>query len=237
MATASLPSIYVWLVVIFPFVGALLTPLLSKLGGRVRDYAAVAFSALVVVVALCAVRTVVRNRDWRDNLTLLSADVQTCPHSAKLLAAIGTEHFKQGKLDLADRELRAALQIDEDLPDALETEGLLQLSAGNYQSAGAMMERALNSSTREDPNYDFMVVNFAGVLMQTDHPEGALRLLNREIAESPHYARAWANRAVLLYGRGDTDSARADAQTALRLDPANQQAQAVLRHLEIPSRK
>ena len=51
MATASLPSIYVWLVVIFPFVGALLTPLLSKLGGRVRDYAAVAFSALSALFA------------------------------------------------------------------------------------------------------------------------------------------------------------------------------------------
>ncbi len=45
-ATASIPSIYVWLVVIFPFVGALLTPLLARLGGRVRDYAAVAFTGL-----------------------------------------------------------------------------------------------------------------------------------------------------------------------------------------------
>ena len=39
-----LPSVFVWLVVIFPFAGALLTPLLAKLEGRVRDYAAVVFS-------------------------------------------------------------------------------------------------------------------------------------------------------------------------------------------------
>ena len=51
MATASLPSIYVWLVVIFPFVGALLTPLLARLGGKVRDYAAVAFSGLSALFA------------------------------------------------------------------------------------------------------------------------------------------------------------------------------------------
>jgi NADH-quinone oxidoreductase subunit L len=51
MATASIPSIYLWLVIIFPFVGALLTPLLSKLGGKVRDYAAVAFSALSALFA------------------------------------------------------------------------------------------------------------------------------------------------------------------------------------------
>lgn len=51
MATASLPSIYLWLVVIFPFAGALLTPLLSKLGGKLRDYAAVGFSALSALFA------------------------------------------------------------------------------------------------------------------------------------------------------------------------------------------
>ncbi len=51
MATASLPSVYVWLVVIFPLVGALLTPLLSKLGSKVRDYAAVGFSALSALFA------------------------------------------------------------------------------------------------------------------------------------------------------------------------------------------
>lgn len=51
MATASIPSIYLWLVIIFPFVGALLTPLLSKLGGKVRDYAAVAFSGLSALFA------------------------------------------------------------------------------------------------------------------------------------------------------------------------------------------
>jgi len=42
---------YVWLVVIFPFAGALLTPLLSKLGGRVRNYAAVGFSGLSALFA------------------------------------------------------------------------------------------------------------------------------------------------------------------------------------------
>ena len=37
--------------VIFPFVGALLTPFLSRFGGRVRDYAAVGFSGLSALFA------------------------------------------------------------------------------------------------------------------------------------------------------------------------------------------
>ena len=82
-----------------------------------------------------------------------------------------------------------------------------------------MLERALYMSHRNNPNYDFMAVNFAAVLMQTSHLDGALSVLNREIAESPRYARAWANRAVIHYKQGETAPARADAETALRLDP------------------
>ena len=51
MATASIPSIYLWLVIIFPFLGAILTPLLSRLGGKVRDYSAVAFSGMSALFA------------------------------------------------------------------------------------------------------------------------------------------------------------------------------------------
>jgi NADH-quinone oxidoreductase subunit L len=60
LATASIPSIYVWLVVIFPFVGALLTPLLSRLGRKVRDYAAVGFAGLSALFAFLLLIPVLR---------------------------------------------------------------------------------------------------------------------------------------------------------------------------------
>ena len=58
-----------------------------------------------------------------------------------------------------------------------------------------------------------------------------LNVLNREIAESPTYARAWSNLAVIHYKQGETAPARADAEAALHLDPENQQAQNLLRVL------
>jgi len=47
-----------------------------------------------------------------------------------------------------------------------------------------MMESALNMSQRDNPNYDYMIVNLAALLIQTGKMDGALELLNREIAES-----------------------------------------------------
>jgi tetratricopeptide (TPR) repeat protein len=94
------------------------------------------------------------------------------------------------------------------------------------------MEKALSMSGRNNLNYDFMVVTFAAILMKTNHADGALEYLNREITESPVYAPAWSTRAALHYQQGELAGARADAETALRLDPGDVQAQDVLRRLD-----
>lgn len=80
-----------------------------------------------------------------------------------------------------------------------------------------------------------MGVNLATVLIQTDPLDGALNLLNDLIAEPPGYARAWSNRAVVRYKRGERALARSDAETAVRLDPSNRQARNVMQLLDAPS--
>ena len=190
-----------------------------------------ALATLTAVVAAFGMRTVTRNRDWRDNLALFASGVQAVPGSAKMHSGLGGEYLTHGRIDLAGPELQAALKIDANYPDALSTYGVLQSTIGNYQAAGALMERAFTTSTRDNPNYDFMAVNYAALLIQTGHMDGALGVLNREIAESPNYARSWSNRAVIHYKLGESTPARADAQAALHLDPANTQAQAVIRLL------
>jgi tetratricopeptide (TPR) repeat protein len=190
-----------------------------------------AFGMLAVLVGALAIRTVVRNQGWINNLVLYSAAVRAAPGSAKMHSNLGIQYMDYGQVDLARKEFQAALRIYPDYPDALASYGLLESWMGNNETAGSMMERALNMSRRDNPNYDFMAVNLAAILMQTGHMDGALELLNREIAESPQYARAWSNRAVIRYKRGETTSAAADVQLALRLDPSNAQAQNLMRLL------
>jgi Flp pilus assembly protein TadD len=60
--------------------------------------------------------------------------------------------------------------------------------------------------------------------MKLHENDEALKVLNEIIAKSPKYSRAWANRAVIYFSRGQMDQARADAITALQLDPTNGQA-------------
>lgn len=196
-----------------------------------RRQARVALAALTALVAAFGMRTVVRNQDWHDNLALYSAGVRVSPQSAGMHGGLGQEYMALQQRDLAAAEFQIALQIDPDYPDVLANFSLLEAWKGDYQTAGRMIERAFYMSDRRNPYYDFIAVTYAAVLMQNDHMDGALNVLNREIAESPSYARAWSNRAVIHYKQGETAPARADAEAALRLDPENTQAQNVLRVL------
>jgi protein O-mannosyl-transferase len=145
---------------------------------------------------------------------------------------LASEYMVRNQLDLAAKEYQAALRINPDFPDALAFYSQLEYRRKNYQVAGAMMEKAFYMSGRNNPNYDFMVVNFAAILMKTNHADAALELLNHEIADVPSYAPGWANRANLDFTAGRLADARADAETALRLDPGNTEAQAVLTVLQ-----
>jgi protein O-mannosyl-transferase len=185
----------------------------------------------VVLVAFCA-RTIVRNRDWQNNYSLYTAAVRAVPGSAKMHAALGTQYNNRGEYELAKPELEKAIAIFPEYPEALESYGLLKARMGQDAEALQLLQKAVAMSDKgSSMNYDFMVVNAAAQLMKMDKNDEALALLDKDISQSPEYGRAWANRAVLHYKRGETQAARSDAQMALRLDPENAQARNLLRAL------
>jgi Tfp pilus assembly protein PilF len=94
------------------------------------------------------------------------------------------------------------------------------------------LEAALSQTANDSSDYGFRALNLATQLMKLGQNDDALKLLNQEIATCPRCPLAWSNRAAVRYARGELASARADAQTALRLDPLNVQAQNLLKSLD-----
>jgi tetratricopeptide (TPR) repeat protein len=196
--------------------------------------ATLAWTVLGAVVVALATRTLIRNRDWRDDFTLYSAAVKSVPGSAKMHLDLGAEYMYRGQLALARQEYETALRIYP-TPEALEWDGVLESMMGHDQQALRLMQRALSEMGRNTRNYDLSVVNLAAEEMKVGQEEDALKLLNQEISESPGYSLAWSNRAAIRLQRGEIEWARSDAQTALRLDPANDQAGKVLALLSLPN--
>jgi len=196
-----------------------------RLGFPSRKLAAAVFAILVTALAM---RTVIRNRDWRDNFTLFSAAVQAVPGSARAHAGLGGEYLRRDQLDEASKEFQIVLGIYPDFVQVMNSYGIVESRMGHDQEALRLMEKAVSMTRKDDTNYDYYAVALAAQLMKLGRNEDALKLLNEEIATSPRYSRAWSNRAVVRYWFGEGESARTDAAAALRLDPSNTQAQNLL---------
>jgi tetratricopeptide (TPR) repeat protein len=84
-----------------------------------------ALAAIVLVMAgAAATRTIVRNRDWRDTLSLWSATVAAVPGCARAHFNLGQAYFERTRLEDAEREWLAADAIrtrDFDVQMALAT--------------------------------------------------------------------------------------------------------------------
>jgi tetratricopeptide (TPR) repeat protein len=81
--------------------------------------------ALSILLTLFAARAFARNLDWRDNLTLASADVRTCPRSFRLrdtLAKALWEQDDRRNIDAAIREEEVSWAIVEPLPAGRSSE-------------------------------------------------------------------------------------------------------------------
>jgi len=191
----------------------------------------VAGLVLGLAMAVLAARGVTRNRDWRDNFSLFSADVQTVPGSAKLHAVLGGQYMFRNQWEPARDEFETALRIYPNYPEVLSLSGVAESRMGHDQVALYKLQKALSMTEKGSMSYTTGAVNLAMHLAKIGRSDEGLALLSEVITLSPQSPFAWSSRAVVHYGRGEMALARADAQTALRLDPKNVQAQTILKSI------
>jgi Flp pilus assembly protein TadD len=131
-------------------------------------------AAFTLAVLLLGVRTVVRNRDWRDSRTLWTKTIQTAPESARAHTNVGEIAIRQGRFLEAYREFREALRIKPD--DAIHHDnlGVVLLRHGLFDEA----ENEFRETLRILPSYQKARVNLGLVYLsrrQLDQAEEQFR--------------------------------------------------------------
>lgn len=110
---------------------------------RVRPRQAVA-AAFALAVLLLGFRTVIRNRDWKDDLTLWTKTVRTAPASARARRNLGRLYMIRGRRQEAAQEFREALRIAPNDAPTWNNLGVMLLELGNLDGA----ERAFTGALR-----------------------------------------------------------------------------------------
>lgn len=206
-----LPSVGFFLVV-----GGLLVPLANR-----RTVGRALYAAGGVILVLLALRTVWRNRDWKDDLTLWTKTVQVAPQAARARNNLGVAYLRRGQLVQAEEQLEAAIQIEQDSPYAHGNLGKVHFDRGEL----VLAERELQTALRLKRDEVIPRLWLGGVYAQGGRMTEAEQVFRAVLTQDRRNAYAHNNLGALLARTGHAEAAAREFQEALRLRPGLREAQ------------
>ncbi|NUS37738.1 MAG: type IV pilus biogenesis/stability protein PilW [Lysobacter sp.] len=199
-----------------------------------RPRKAIALLALLALAAAgCSRLTFVKPKMERGKYTRVAPEyeVREDKRDRQRIAALDAQGLaeqalRQGQLDEAERQARAAVAADASSADAHTVLAVVLQQRGDARQAGVEYARAVALA----PGRGIVLNNYAVWLCDNGRPADSLPLFDRTLADSsyPTPAAAMANAGACALAAGQ--AARADRQLrqAIVLDPANAVALAAL---------
>lgn len=127
----------------FGFVFLVTSILYSSLKSKRKFLKILIISLIILILSLYSFRTIIRNKDWRDEITLWKKTVKTSPLSAKAHANLGMAYLKQKDYDKAIYELDKALSIYSSYPQAISNLGAAYGMKGDYETSIKILQDGL----------------------------------------------------------------------------------------------
>lgn len=218
--------LYIPSVGFFLMVAALVHPLMDR-----PRFTPALYAAGALILFLLSLRTVWRNADWRDELTLWSKTVQVAPQVARARNNLGAVYLRRGQLTRAEEELETAVRIEPDLAIAHGNLGKIYLDRDDLARA----ERELQTAIRLKEDEAVPHLWLGGVFMRMGRLPEAEQQFQAALAQPPYDAYAQNNLGVLFARAGRLAEAESAFQAALTRMPdlaAARQNLARLRQLQ-----
>ncbi len=197
--------------------------------GRHHLIRRVCLVGVAAVLLLLTVRTILRNRDWRDSETLYQSAVQVVPRNVKILTTHSSFLVNAGRVDEAIARLSEATRIDPNYPRAYLYLGMAyartqrwELAEAAYRRGLAIRERTLGSGhpfVAETLNSLAVLYYHRGKFDQAE-PLHRQALAIREKALGPehlHVAQSLNNLALVYDDLGRYDQAEPLHRRALAI--------------------
>jgi protein O-mannosyl-transferase len=211
---------------------------------RFASYRNVLLGIAAVLLGICGYETIMRNRDWKDNLTLFARDVQTVPNSAKahdnLAVALIKDadatkdvRLKNQRFEEAIAQLKIAASIYPLYGDAYINFGVTYSRLGKLVEAGAALEKAKSirpgaRGVQANLLYLSQLYLEEGVKTVQQNPDKAQEYFEKSAYYNPSNAQALYNLGGILFVKGDTAKARDYWKKTLQVDPSHSEATAWL---------
>lgn len=193
-----LPSVgFCWLA------GSLIAHLTRRQGREARVRTVAAWAGISIVLALYSIRTVVRNRDWNNDILLYTKILAVYPNASHIHNNLGTVYWGNGSVKEAEREFRSAADLVPGHAIFLNNLGLVYAHQERYEEAVEKYQASLLAK----PYYADTHLNMGDVLRKMERlPEAELQY-RAAVALSPLKAKARNRLGELYQEQGRFDEA------------------------------
>jgi protein O-mannosyl-transferase len=205
-----------------PFVGFLgLIGVIISSFANIKKYTKTILACALIVITLFSARTIVRNNDWRDTLTLLKHDteIQTNFDNENNL---GMEYSQIGDIPNALIHFQKSVSLDP-FELNLSNAGVAYLELNQLQKAKSYLVQSFTAkrySNLEHKHSLSVYVNLGTYLTFYGDSNRAIELLTLAIKDYPSSGKLYYLLSVGEYLSGKKDLALAHIQKAYALDPA-----------------
>lgn len=198
----------------------------------IKGFLAVNIKMLAIVVLILipySAKTVSRNKDWKDSLTLYSKDVLASTNSARVHFLLGNELIKftaeqesdpgKKKKLLLDgiARLIQAIKIYPEYSDAYNQVGVAYYKMRDFEKARSFFLEAVKYNN-ENPE---VKSNLGSVYFETKQLDKAEEMYRQALSLNPNHADALRNLGSVCGETGRLDEALTCFQKALKITPDN----------------
>ncbi|OVE82186.1 hypothetical protein BVY03_01455 [bacterium K02(2017)] len=185
-------------------------------------------TSLIIILLLFSCKTITRNLDWKNNITLFTTDLKNSPNSSSLHGYYGTILMnsiptqkspieKQKKIDLALSEFKKAVSIYPKHVQAWHYMGRVYTFKNDYKNAIESFLKSI-SLTKIFPEAYFDLGN---AYTQTGALDQAVTAFNKSLEQRPNNFEAYSNLGVVYAKQKKFTLAIVQFEKALKLDPQN----------------
>lgn len=172
---------------------------------------------LSMLIVLLAGRTVVRNANWKNGLTLYGHDLQYQPNNFDLENNYGVEIFRVGRAEEALVHFQKSVELRPQWDVSNNNLGAVYERLGDIGNAKVYYKRSVQLS-----DYYIAYDNLSSLFAKTEEPDEALKFLDVAIRKFPNSERVNSALAITYYKKGNVESALYFARQAVSVSPTQQ---------------
>jgi len=171
---------------------------------------------IVIIILFYTTVTIKTNSEWRDNFTLLNANLEKSPFGTRTHYAVALHYRNQGDYETAERYALRAIELASGNYNAYENLGTINAYQENYEEAIGYYDKAI------ELNLKFYLAhnNLGLVYSYVGDFNKSIFYLNKAIEINPKLSKAYNDLGTVYGQMGKFDLAIKDINKAVEINPS-----------------